>query len=455
MRTTTVLVFLCLALVAQASWLENLSQSSWFSHLLNHTKLRGKLDLNTDNGLKVDYNAKLGYENGKVAISLADVGANFNAERRNSTDLSKDGNDRAFNYTAALAVNQNGNKANVTVDGLIELHGEGNKTNDTDDNNTHHYGVHIKNTNQWTANANKFQVNGGHYGKLNLSGKVHKNGSFIKTHHKVHSYAQFSGNVTNDGENVGFGFYAKGGDAKIHNNIFLTGGKAEEVEYQGHRGVPDAVSSGKAKYRGFTKFGWNNKSQGYSKEGEAEFEGIAWTMGKDKDNNTFRGFLGAQNIDYAHKGQIYVDNKKIADTLSVGDVAVLKHGGFKVNEDGTWEKGFGSTGALNQWTVGKFNGKRNEDSSSAENGEDSVFGNHKNKFLAKFKANWAHHVGLNGSTTDANSTNIDFKSGTLYKFGGHDSITKKPWEHHGYKTVTGNYIVGSGDDQPGNLTINF
>lgn len=484
MKTNTVLIFMCLALVAQASWLDSLSKSAWFSHFVNHTRLRGKFDVNTDKGLKVDYNAKLGYENGKLALDLADVGANFNAERQNSSDLSNGKHGGAFNYTGAVVVNQNGHKANVTVDGVIEIHGDCNKSDGNNKSKGHHYGVHIKNANTWQANAAEFQVKGGHYGKLNVSGEIEKNGSLIKAHHKLHGFTLFSGNVTHDGENVGFGYAAKGGDAHIHSKIFLTGGKVAEIDYQGHHAKPDAISSGKAGYRGFTRFGWNNDSQGYTKEGKAEFEGIAWTKSHDKDNNTFRGFAAAKNIDYTHKGQIFTNGKKVADTLSVGDVAILKSGGVKVNEDGTWEKGFGSTGVLNQWTIGKLVGNHSEESFSPESEDDEseefkiecilnkytsnktaqercnkkkkMVDNNNGEFLAKFKANWAHHAVANGSKTDSNSTNIDFKTGTLYKFGGVDSISKKPWEHHGYRGVSGSYSVGSGDDaQPANLTIHF
>lgn len=480
---------MCLALVANASWFKNIANSSWFSYLANHTRFTGKLDLKTDNGVKLDYKANVGYTDGKLSLDLANFGAKFNAERQNVTNLTDGEFNRTYNYSGGLVVDHNGYKADVYVEGVAGVAGTINQTNDTDDANvTHtHYTFHSKNKNYWNASSDAgFKGKGGHFSVFNVLGNVSKNGSNIRSKHQVEGATGTCANITKGDEQVGAGFVVKGGKAHIHNHIYLTGDNASEVTFQGHHGKPDAVSNGKAAYKGFTKFSWNNHTRGYTKEGHAEFEGIAWAKSHEDENGTSSGFFAAKNIDFNHKGQIWEDGKKVADTLSVGDIAILKKAGVKINNDGTWEKGYGSTGSLNQWTMGELAGHKVVSSpDSVENIDNeqsriecmlSKFASNKTiqerckrlkdldnhhqnsngkKFLSKFKANWAHGTKLNGSRTDDNGTNVDFHSGTLYRFGGEDSLDKKPWENHGYKTVSGSYNVDGQSNQPGNFTIQF
>jgi len=253
------------------------------------------------------------------------------------------------------------------------------------------------------------------------------------------------------------------------------------MQLEGHHGNPDVVGGGKAKYKGFTKFAWNNNSQAYVKAGKAGFEGLAWTKSKnDDDNSTFHGYAAAKNVDFEHQGQIYTNGKKVADYLTVGDLAIIKEAGVKAYQNGTWEKGFGSTGSLNKWTIGKLTHNKNESNgstveSSDESGDSRIDcvlrrlrgestencekqkkiqkddHHHNGEFLAKFKSNWAHKTYVNGTVTDHNSSVIDFVSGTGYKYGGSDSLSKKPYGGQGYRVVEGNYQVTAG--KPGDISI--
>jgi len=422
MKTNTVVIFLCLAFVANASWL---------SHIVNNTKLRGKVSINNDSGVKFDYKGNLGYENGKLALDLANVEAKFHADRKNSSKVAS-GNDfsRSYDYNGALIVSQNAHQAHVSIDGTANISGIYNK-----DGTGINYTFNSTNLNYWNASMDQIYVNGSKDLHLHVEGSYQQNGGDIQTINKIGGVSNIDASIYYNGAHVNTGSLQNGGKVEINQKVFLSN------DIPMAKGAPNVTETGKINYEGFSMSEWSGQSVNYTAAEKAGFKGIGWRKSENNgDDSKFIGYVISENTDFTHKGQTFKNGQKFADYLTVGDLAISEQIGINTYQNGTWEHILGSAGTLNKWSIGEV---VNKNETNSDDG----------KFLAEFKSNWIHNTNVVGQPIDQNSSDVRFGSATAYKYKGSDTLTKNPYKSEGFNVVHGDYQVSNG--QPGNLSISI
>jgi len=425
--------------------------SSILEHLYNSTRLRGGMQYDTKNGVKLGYNGSLVFDNGLFGFEIANVGGSLKAIPKAGGGRLGNTTSGSVDYAGEVHVGAHGHHADIGVNGTAGVYAEWEKET-SEHGGSIGYNATLTNHANWTANSGDHTAEGVTKSALNVTGhgchddegKAHVKQGFRGGVKTEGTFGDANGNSTN----FTSVHLARGGVVKkifIHHDHNHTGENDlfPQVAYKGKAGIEKAD---------FVRVG--DHKAGHLAKGGGEFGGLVWIEHKDDNDTWTTSIKHAKSADFGHKGKFLEGNKTKVIYGGVGTVSALDGAEITATKDGKdLTVGVLKTGELHHAGVyfkkphhhdeeklEKLIQAMQERKSYSEMGMDDMeevaddLGkdcHHKKKVKTFLHAKWAAGKGVHAVRNDDNTIDVDTKGGVIWDARGVDSKHKKPWHHHG------------------------
>jgi len=481
MRTISLALFLVALVSTQASFIEQ---------IFNHTNLRGKANLNTTNGVNLDYNGSLSYNLSGLNINILDLGVHFDATPEKLKSFG-DTSNASLRYNGGFTIAENGKTANLTLNGVAAVSAAVDQSYDNKSGVTSvAFSQSLNDNNTFVIRTASTTVEAKSSTGLSAAGLVQQKGNQVKVVEDLSLNVATKGSIIQNGTSSGF-TASQSSSAHVSELVSVrpnATGRKPAADFVGHVNFTDA------KY-------WSSESGSFntSKKGGAKFGGHSWV----KTGNGSVGVAVVEGVGYGFKEIVAVNNTVVAKTHAKGVVGIYQAtqtnntasgssvAGFQsgklrqfartwlpgknqsqnrtksrkyVEMVDTQEEFFGSEESVELFDVdesGEFfrsgpgNGTENDHHGHHKHHHKHHHGHHKHHHKHHHRHNHSHHhkhsiksfveakwkTGSLTKTSAVSNTSVLVNStnAAVYEAKGWDSLTKKPWKFAGNKTVSGSF----------------